>query len=130
MSENPRIEEMFAVGIQRRWPDATLQPNGDGTYIVTVPNLVVDGLHPPSLRVSFVVPVGFPFACPADFTTSPIPRLASGGLPVYTTPNADAATLHWSHRVLMWNPQRDTLINYWGTILRRLRSCARAQEGR
>lgn len=114
------VAEQFA-GITRRWPNATLARHADGSHVVRLPTVHLEHYRsvPDEERmtwVEFVLPVGFPFACPADFTTGPL-RQESGSVPMCFTGDGQ---WYWPHRLHFWNAQRDTVLTYVRTVLRRL----------
>jgi hypothetical protein len=123
-----RIQEAFDASIGRRYPAATLTRDPVGSYRIVVPAVPVAGFSEPTVDVTFDLPVGFPLACPDGFKTSPI-RLWYGGLPRWTDILADDSLL-WYHHLSHWSPNRDGIINYWGTILRRLASAAAGDSDR
>lgn len=114
------MTSMFTEQVARRWPASTLGEKPDGSFVITIPEfpLAAGMYNQQQTRMWFVVPVGFPQACPENFWTDAALRLRSGGVPSHTWPTP--AGVSWVHRLLFWDPQRDSLVNYVGSITRRL----------
>lgn len=122
-----KLDDAFR-DILRRWHGATMTADQYGAHLVHIPAMSVFGYNRPSTWVEFTLPVGFPLACPADFKTDGALRLASGALPSHTDFPERRDYIHWYHRLMYWDANRDSIINYVGSIIRRLKSAAEVQS--
>jgi hypothetical protein len=103
--------------LNKEYDGAKMQNRGDGSALITVPNVRLPaGWNVESTTVHFVVPVGYPTACPDCFWTDPSLRLASGMLPTNSQINASyggSEPLLWfSYHPASWNPLRDDFRTY------------------
>ena len=103
--------------LRQRFPQADLQvlPSGEG--IVVIPEFPLPtGWNATQTTVSFVAPVGYPFAKPDCFWTSPSLRLISGAMPASTGYNPRPGTtdqwLWFSWHMERWDPNRDSIVTY------------------
>ena len=121
------MEDHFAsLKLIQRYRLATLTPVPNGTFVVEIPAFPLpDGWNARSTTVYFIVPVGYPVAKPDTFWTSPDLRLAGGGMPNGTNqqnpPGIPPDLLWFSWHPSVWNPNRDSLINYAEVIAQRFR---------
>ena len=128
---NPIIED----GIQRLqtyWPQSHYEQNKHGHCLVFVPGVLLPrGWDKTICTVLFVIPPGFPGACPDHFFTDIEVRLASKNWPKNTNVSNGhlleslgwpqwKTSLWWSWHLLHWNPNRDGLFTYMKVIQKRL----------
>lgn len=111
--------------LKRRYEDITIEPNADGSMIITIPNFPLPpGWNRESTVIRFLVPVGFPIARPDCFWADADLRLSSGGQPMNTAlqePWARKGQFLWfSWHPSYWDPQKDSLLNFVGIIAKRL----------
>lgn len=118
------VQEQFAE-LKERYPDAVLKEVGDGSYVVTIPNVATGaGWSAPSATVRFHVPVQYPTARPDCFWTEESLLLAGGRVPQNTgnnpLPGVANEPLRWfSWHVTHWSPNDDTLTTYLNVIRNR-----------
>lgn len=129
LSPTPLLADHLSL-IQRRWPLVSVTPVGDGSHVVTVPEVqLVDGWNRDRLTITFIVPVGFPMAVPADFWTPPdLGYLSRDGRawlhPQWTQPaqlpfSGTPALYHYL-RLRLWSPLNDTLLTFLNVCRQRL----------
>jgi hypothetical protein len=118
------VEEQFAE-LKERYSEAVLAPVGDGSFVVTIPNVVTGpGWSAPSATVKFHVPVQYPTARPDCFWTEHGLTLAGGRAPQNTGVNpipgpANGQLLWFSWHITHWSPNDDTLTTYLNVIRNR-----------
>lgn len=118
------VQEQFAE-LKQRYPGAVLTPVGDGSFVVTVPQVATgSGWSAPATAVKFHVPVQFPTARPDCFWAEEGLVLADGRIPQNTgvnpIPAAANGPLRWySWHVTHWSPNDDTLTTYLNVIRNR-----------
>lgn len=100
---------------------ATCVKSPDGSYLVTVPNVVLpEGWTPNTTTVRFIAPVGFPASRPDCFWTDATLRLNGGRNPQNTgqnqLPNGPSPLLWFSWHLQKWNPNSDSLMTYLRVI--------------
>lgn len=118
-------EEQFAE-LREQFPTARCDRIGDGSHIVTVPNVELpDGWNAKETTVRFVAPVGFPVSRPDCFWSDEKLKLAGGGNPQNTgvtqLPDGSGPHLWFSWHVDRWSPNSDTLLTYLRVIEARFR---------
>lgn len=110
--------------VQRRWPDATLTPVGDGSFMIGLTVKLIDGWSANEATVRFQVSSGFPMANPQHFWTNLDLKLKSGAPPDCTRleacPLERESWTRFYYRVASWSPLHDTLMTYVNVIRRRL----------
>ena len=116
-----QLESLVAVH-----PGAIAEPVGDGSVLVTLPNLSLPaGWNQPQTTVQFLAPVGYPAANPDCFWADASLRLAGGGMPLNTgftpVPGTGEPRLWFSWHVTGWKPASDTLLTYVRVVQERLR---------
>ena len=108
-------------------PIKTDLPNGG--VLIEIADVTVSGWNRPTVKILFLVPVGYPAGQPDCFWVEPHGfRLANGGTPKNTSDGnqipgdvePDRSTTWFSWHVQSWNPSRDTLRTYFKVILERL----------
>jgi hypothetical protein len=118
------IEEQFQE-LESRYPSVKLQPLGDGSFAISVPDVTLPtGWSAASANVWFIVPVQYPTARPDCFWTEESLTLADGGVPQSTGPtpypgNASVPLRWFSWHVASWSPNDDTLTTYLNVIRNR-----------
>lgn len=123
---NDLIEQQFSA-LRDKYPSAGLQRRPDGSALVTIPDFrLVEGWDRGVTTVTFIVPVGYPFARPDSFWTEADLKLSNGGTPANTGQNAnhggDIPLLWFSFHAGTWDPNLDSLFTYAKVIRRRLSS--------
>jgi Prokaryotic E2 family E len=122
--------------LQTRWPQSHSVLGKYGHHLVVVPSVLLPkGYRENICTVLFVVPPGYPAACPDHFFTDIEIRLnnsKSFGIP-YNTNLGNGAILErlgwpqwkncmwWSWHLQMWNPNQSSLYTYMQVILQRLK---------
>ncbi|HLN27329.1 MAG TPA: E2/UBC family protein [Gemmataceae bacterium] len=121
------LQDQFE-SLKREFPSATLQSLPSGAVVIAIPDFALpQGWSHPTTTVRFVAPVGYPFAKPDCFWTSPDLRLATGGVPQaanHTTPipEFNGLPLLWfSWHTGQWNANRDSFLTYAHVIERRFK---------
>ena len=117
------IEEQGQT-LNELFPGATLANTGDGSYVITVPNVSLpDGWNAKTTTVRFIAPVGFPASRPDCFWTDASLRLSSGQIPANTgqtpLPTIGTPLLWFSWHVQRWSPNFDSLLTYMRVIQKR-----------
>jgi len=118
------IVEQHFDRLKGRFDGATMIPNGDGSFTVTVPDLQIGkGWNRDKVAVAFVVPAGYPLASPDCFWTEPGLALDHGGVPQNTGqnpgPNVEHGWLWFSWHPNNWNANDSNLGTYLNVIRRR-----------
>jgi hypothetical protein len=113
--------EAQVKGIQKVFPKASADPRGDGTVLVTVPDVPLPaGWSARTTTVHFLAPAGYPMAQPDCFWADATLRLEGSGMPqaanLSPIPGEAEARLWFSWHLTSWNPTRDTLLSYVRTI--------------
>lgn len=108
--------------VRASFPGASAARRGDGTVLVTVPDVPLPpGWNAASTAIFFLAPAGYPAAQPDCFWADASLRLASGMMPQASnmTPIPGEANprlwFSW-HLTGGWNPMRDSLLSYVRTI--------------
>lgn len=103
---------------------ASVIQNGDGSAIIVIPNVALQGWSKPTTTIRFVAPVGYPHAKPDCFWADADLLTGSGGQPQASNMTPIPGTgelLRWfSWHIAQWNPNRDSLLTYFNVIKRRL----------
>ncbi|WHZ07076.1 MAG: hypothetical protein OJF59_000829 [Cytophagales bacterium] len=120
---NP-LEQQFEL-LKIYWIDAVLIRLPDGSHLVSVPNVQLpNGWTKGVTEIKFIAPVGYPLSRPDCFWADHDLRLANGGMPQNTGPNAIPHSpgnyLWFSWHLATWNPNSDNLLTYLNVIKRRL----------
>lgn len=121
------VEEQFEVlKAKEKCVSATLSRNGDGSYVVTIPNYPLPpGWNRSQTTIYFIVPVGYPMAQPDCFWSDPGLFLLSGAVPQNIGNNAAPGlpnNLQWfSWHPQSWSPNSDSLRSYVGVIQKRFK---------
>lgn len=114
----------------RKWGEQvtmTGMPNG-GT-LIKVHRVPITGWNRPAADVLFVAPPGYPSAQPDCFWVEPnglrlenggTPQASNDGNPIPGDPQPRGTTW-FSWHVQSWNPNKDSLVGYFHTIMDRLR---------
>ncbi len=110
--------------LTRCFPDATITDGADGTSLIAVPNVALPaGWSARTATVWFLVPMGYPAAQPDCFWSEPDLRLATGGLPSNSAPQAlpviGTPALWFSWHLTAWRPSYDSVSTYTRFVLRR-----------
>lgn len=105
-------------------PGTTCMRIPDGSYLVTVPDVVLpEGWEPKTTTVRFIAPVGFPASKPDCFWTDVNLRLTGGRNPQNTgntpLPSGPNPLLWFSWHVQKWSPNSDSLLTYFRVIKNR-----------
>ncbi len=121
--------------LRTRWPQSHYQPSKHGAYLIIVPSVLLPkGYRENICTVLFVVPPGYPAACPDHFFTDIEIRLENGAIPKNTVlPHSVhggnfpkktwpqwSQCMWWSWHLQMWNPNQSNLYTYMRVILQRL----------
>ena len=119
-----QLEEQFAL-FKEKYPDATLEPQGNGTAVIVVPSFSLpEGWSKRETRIAFVVPAGFPYARPDCFWADGDLRLPNGNAPANTgntvQPGVPPGMLWFSYHASTWSPNADSLLTYINVIRGRL----------
>lgn len=120
------LESQVAT-LQEQFPGTTMQLLPSGAGLVSIPNVRLSaGWSKGATEILFLAPAGFPHAQPDCFWADADLRLQGGGLPqsaaVNTIPETARSALWFSwHLGRPWNPNRDTLLTWFGVIRNRLR---------
>ena len=119
------IEEQLLT-LREEIPDATITPLGDGSYVVTLPNVKLsDGWNLSHTTIKFIVLANYPHGAPDCFWVEPNLRLKNGSSPKNTTiqiiPGTSDNWLWFSWHTSRWSPNRDTLYTYARVIEARLK---------
>ena len=119
------IVEQQLEELQREFPGASAEVRGDGSTLVSVPNVSLPaGWNRSQTLVQFIAPLGFPMAQPDCFWAEEGLRLANGSIPksagMQTPVFGGPAKLWFSWHVGSWNGSRDTLRSYVAVIMSRL----------
>ncbi len=102
----------------------------NGTVLVAVPDVKVDGWNRPKVKILFLAPPGYPAAQPDCFWVEPgelrydnggTPQGSSDSNPIPNDTEASRSTTWFSWHVSTWNPNRDSLVTYLAVILDRLK---------
>ena len=121
----PILDEHFAklqeAMAGRKFGRAELTDIGNGTALVKLADFVLPpGWNSRTTTVYFLVPAGYPVARPDNFWTDRNLSLASGAPPANTgtnqLPGVPQGLLLFSWHPNVWDPNRDTLVNYVGMI--------------
>ena len=121
----PVQEQFEELKNDERYKDAVLQGLPDGSFVVTIPNVVTGPKWSvPTTTVRFHVPVQYPTARPDCFWTDAALLLEGGRVPQNTGENAlpggANVPLRWfSWHVTHWSPNDDTLTTYLNVIRNR-----------
>ena len=120
---NP-IEIQFEI-LKAYEPGALLQRLGDGSHLVSVPNVTLPtGWSKQSTEIKFLAPIGYPMARPDCFWADSDLKLFGGNMPQNTgvnqIPNISSNHLWFSWHLSSWNPNSDNLLTYLNVIKRRL----------
>jgi hypothetical protein len=115
-------EQIQEIG--KLYPGAASVKAGDGSYLITVPNVELpEGWNVKSTTVRFIAPVGYPQSKPDCFWTDPNLRLVGGLNPQNTgpnpLPNGPNPQLWFSWHTLRWSPNFDSLLTYLRVIKHR-----------
>lgn len=107
----------------------TEQPSG--AYLVEIPHKLPAGWNKKEVMIIFLIPPGYPGAQPDCFWVEPGPILLANGESPHATNNSNPVPglgvrgTWFSLHLQMWNPNRDTLVTYLRTIMRRLDQAVR-----
>jgi hypothetical protein len=110
--------------IQRRFPEARLDPSPDGQRVLVVPGVpVANGWNVPFVTMRVMVPMGYPHAHPDCFYADPQLTLASGAAPTNSSIQAiNSGQYRWfSWHLGNWDVNRDSLDQYVRFCERRLK---------
>jgi hypothetical protein len=115
-------EQIQEIG--KLYPGATSVKAGDGSYLITIPNVELpEGWNVKSTTVRFIAPVGYPHSKPDCFWTDPNLRLVGGLNPQNTgpnpLPNGPNPQLWFSWHTQRWSPNFDSLLTYLRVIKNR-----------
>ncbi len=105
--------------LNRRYPSVSFEISSDYPERVILKNVPLpDGYNKKTSMIIFEVPPGYPFAIPDSFYTDSDLRLSYGGFPPDI--NTTKIALNWYHRLETWSPEKDTLVTFFNTIMRKL----------
>jgi hypothetical protein len=115
------ITEEQGVELATKRPGATCVPLPNGSYLVTVPNVILpEGWTFNTTTVRFLAPVGFPASRPDCFWADLDLRLKGGCMPQNTSqnplPNEPSPLLWFSWHLQKWDPNSDSLLTYLRVI--------------
>jgi len=126
------LQKQFET-LKREYPTATCEALPSGAAVITIRDFPLpDGWSRPTIRVTFVAPVGYPLAKPDFFWTSPELRLRDGAMPHAAVPmlmheaNGEFQ-LRFSWHLNEWNPNRDDLVTFLRVIDHRLQMPLKTQ---
>jgi hypothetical protein len=117
------VDKHFGQLKQKR-DEATITPNGDGSFTVKVPDVAIPaGWNRDKVAVAFVVPAGYPLASPDCFWAEAGLALDHGGVPQNTGqnpgPNVEPGWLWFSWHPSPWIPNDSDMETYLNMIRRR-----------
>lgn len=109
--------------LKKEHPDATWAELGD-TVKVDVPGVLLpSGWSRDRVRVSFLLPAGYPVAQPDCFWTEPDLRLGDGRTPQNTglqqIPGSPETLLWFSWHMQIWNPNECSALTWLRVIRKR-----------
>lgn len=113
--------------LQQSYPNASIKQRQDGSAIVRIPNVPLDGerWNKKATTVYFVAPIGYPAAKPDSFWTDADLRLRNGNLPRNSgnqpLQGIGVPTLWFSWHASSWNVNKDDLRTYLRVIEDRLK---------
>jgi len=123
------LEELIALRRSEGGTDPSISHLPNGSVLIRVPSVTIEGWNRPSADVLFVAPPGYPAAQPDCFWVEPSGlRLADGATPQASNDSnpipgdtmAGRSTTWFSWHVQGWNPSGDSLKSYFRVILQRL----------
>jgi hypothetical protein len=109
--------------------EVTMAPMSNGGSLIRVVGIPLTGWNRQTANVLFFAPPGYPSAQPDCFWVEEAGlRLANGGTPQNTNDSnpipgdpLPRSTTWFSWHVLSWNPNKDSLVGFFHTIMDRLR---------
>ncbi len=102
----------------------TTSPSDNGATLITINNIPLpNGWNKQTTSVSFVAPVGYPFAAPDCFWAQGDLRLNDNALPQAAQnkpiPGTNENGLWFSWHIKGWNPSQNNLVTYAKVIEQR-----------
>ncbi len=119
------FERQFET-LKEAYPGSSFAPVGDGSFVVTVPDVAVsDGWNAKATTVRFVAPVQYPVSRPDCFWADGGLKLKNESPPQNTGANpipggATLPLIWFSWHVGSWSANADTLTTYLNVIRKRL----------
>lgn len=117
--------ELQLQRVRERYPDASWEDRGPHGWLVTIPSFELPpGWSRPRTQVKFFAPQGYPYSRPDCFWTDDLRVEGQPNLPQNSNYNPvlpELGGLLWfSWHLEQWNPNRDDLLSWMGSIRDRM----------